>query len=111
MKNTPSEAQQEAASRTQRAQQKIARFVTVAHAMTHDTEQAERRKSGLCIACYYTRDTRMGGAAIRQRDCEHCEQPQTYGSTATDCLCLPCATTLSLCKQCGGDNHTPDTSR
>lgn len=43
------------------------------------------------------------GAAITLEPCMRCGEMQTYGSTNTDALCLPCAKETGLCKHCGGD--------
>lgn len=66
-----------------------------------DTEKQDRKKAQQCKACYYF--TGLGGAAVTNRECAGCGEDQTYGSTNTDALCLPCAAEHKLCKHCGGD--------
>lgn len=68
-----------------------------------DPKKNERLEKSLCKHCFYVYSTRMGGSAITYRECSICEKDQTYSSTATDPLCLPCAKENELCKQCGGD--------
>lgn len=86
---------------TERAKQRVQDWIDLANAATNDTRHAQRIASHECKACFYS--SRMGGAAITTRNCMCCSQPQTYGSTNTDVLCLPCAKEGSLCKHCGAD--------
>lgn len=68
-----------------------------------DAKKSERVEQSFCKHCFYIYGTRIGGAKITSRDCGICHTPQTYSSTATDPLCLPCAKKNNLCKRCGGD--------
>lgn len=70
-----------------------------------DVHKKERLKVSKCKFCYYFRQGRIGGASVTQQPCGLCNEVQSYGSTATDPLCLKCASTNELCKQCGGDLH------
>ena len=71
--------------------------------LTDDSEKARRLANNLCMCCFYVHGTRMGGAAMTNRDCGICDQDMLFGSTATDVICPPCATKHELCKQCGSD--------
>lgn len=70
-----------------------------------DESVEKREQQGLCRTCFYLRTPRLGSAAITQQPCGLCEDLQTYSSTATDILCLPCALEHALCKQCGADRN------
>lgn len=69
-----------------------------------DSDRDARTKAGLCRTCYYARGG-IAGAAMTTQPCSACLLDQTYGSTATDLLCLPCAKEHDLCKRCGGDRE------
>lgn len=85
---------------TRQAEDLIAR----ATAMQGDPEREKRIAAGMCRWCFYARG-RMGGASMTTQPCSGCGVDQTFGSTATDVLCLPCAKEHSLCKRCGGDRE------
>ncbi len=68
-----------------------------------DYDREEREKVQQCRYCYYARESRIGGCALTDKDCDHCGETQHYGSTATDPLCLPCAAKLKLCIRCCAD--------
>ena len=72
-----------------------------AREMETDPRLEERVEAQRCKACFYV--PRIGGAAMTQRPCMCCGKSETYGSTSTDELCLPCAQEGGLCKHCGGD--------
>lgn len=86
---------------TERAQARIADLKRLSDAIQADSEADQRRARQLCKACYYF--TGLGGAAITTQPCMSCQVDQTYGSTNTDALCMPCAQAGSLCKHCGAD--------
>ena len=69
-----------------------------------DPKRAERIAAGLCRWCFYAAG-RIGGAAMTTQPCSSCGTDQTYASTSTDVLCLPCAKEHDLCKRCGGDQE------
>lgn len=68
-----------------------------------DPDRKERLGAGQCKRCFYIWNARIGGAAITMQPCAICSEEVMYGSTATDKLCLPCATKHEICRQCGGD--------
>lgn len=70
--------------------------------ITNDPQKKERKEKSLCVIHYY-QEGRMGGAAMCTQPCGICNEEQVYGSTATDALCLKCATAYKLCKECGAD--------
>ena len=72
-----------------------------AKALGYDARKNERLKRHECKACFYA--SRIGGAAMTTRPCMSCGSEEMYGSTATDVLCMDCATKHGLCKHCGGD--------
>ncbi len=85
------------------AQKRIVAAIGLGDALRRDAERKTRQDKGLCPYCYYARGMRIGGAAMTFRACGLCQSEQTYGSTVTDALCLPCAKKERLCKHCGGD--------
>ena len=70
--------------------------------LQRDDQRVERMGRSLCSSCFYLQGW-AGCASCTTRPCALCHEDQTYGSTATDMLCLPCARSNSLCKRCGGD--------
>jgi len=87
---------------TDTAEHYIADTLKRARAIEGDTDKVKRQERGLCVCCHYL-NSRIGGAAMTTQPCAACGQAQTYGSTYTDVLCLPCAKEHRLCKHCGGD--------
>ncbi|WP_298705894.1 hypothetical protein [uncultured Variovorax sp.] len=92
---------------TRRACERVKKIAELACAVGGDTLREERMKKYECKACFYPGRIhgRMGGAAMTTQPCACCGAPQTYGSTATDLLCMGCAKEHSLCKHCGGDQE------
>lgn len=86
---------------TERAASRIADLMRLAEAIETDADMVARYAAHECKACHYF--SRIGGAAITHQPCMSCGKDQTYGSTNTDVLCLPCAQAGDLCKHCGGD--------
>lgn len=78
---------------------------TVAKALRFlaDPDKKKRLAEGLCATCCYLLSVRIGGAAMTCKPCGICGEEMTFGSTATDDLCKPCALKHELCRQCGGD--------
>jgi hypothetical protein len=70
--------------------------------LQRDDQRVERMSRGLCSSCFYLQGW-AGCASCTTRPCALCHKDQSYGSTATDVLCLSCACSNSLCKRCGGD--------
>lgn len=104
MKQNPYElSPAEVTSATDRSRRYAEEAVVQALRLAADADLNTREAQGLCKACYYLRAERIGGAAITTRPCGVCLQEMTFGSTATDKLCGPCAVRECLCKQCGGD--------
>lgn len=89
-------------ARTNAAKQRVEYIVETGKKMIADSDKVLRRDSQLCHSCFYIR-SRMGGSTVTHRECGVCQEVQTYGSTATDAMCMGCAKHNSLCKQCGGD--------
>jgi hypothetical protein len=86
---------------TNRARSQVDSIIAQARAMEQDEDQAARLARHFCKGCHYPR--RMAGQAFTNQPCACCAEPQTYSSTSTDNLCLPCAKEHSLCKHCAGD--------
>jgi endogenous inhibitor of DNA gyrase (YacG/DUF329 family) len=84
------------------------RTLLAAHKFSTDEDRTERISKSLCLCCFYIFKERMGGAAITHRECASCDTEMTFSSTATDLLCLPCATTNCLCARCGADIELKD---
>ena len=91
-------------SATHMAERCVSDHIKSALRMQDDPDREKRIREGLCRWCYYCRG-RIGGAAMTTQPCGLCGTPETYGSTATDELCLPCAKEHSLCKRCSGDRE------
>ena len=97
---------------TWRVQKQAVEVTLLAENLKKDPDGKNRHKKQLCKVCYYTRGSRIGGAAITFRDCGVCGKEQSYGSTTTDALCLECAREQMLCKHCGADiNGVPRSPR
>jgi hypothetical protein len=75
----------------------------VAKKLSADEDKAERLSKCLCLSCFYLFKERMGGAVMTSRACAQCDTQMQFASTATDLLCLSCATDNSLCSRCGAD--------
>lgn len=88
--------------RTSMAKDAVKAAIERGEKMRGDPDKVKRKAAQKCIRCYYD-SARIGGAAMTERACGICDEPQTYGSTATDELCQACADRNLLCKQCGGD--------
>ena len=88
-------------SNTERSRARYKAVLDLAEEMKTDTRKEDRLRKQECIACFYS--SQIGGCAITNRDCMCCGENQIYGSTATDKLCLRCATEHNLCRHCGGD--------
>ena len=86
---------------TERAKARVKDWCDLAEEVTNDARKNERLKRHECKACFYA--SRIGGAAMTTRPCMSCGSEEMYGSTATDVLCMDCATKHGLCKHCGGD--------
>lgn len=83
---------------------KVESAIETGEKLKKDADSVGRIKAQKCKACYYF-GARIGGAAMTRQPCMACGKVQTYGSTATDKLCLDCANEHNLCKQCGGDRE------
>lgn len=86
---------------TDRAQYQVQSWIKQAQDVQNDARKEARLERHFCAACFYR--NAMAGAAMTHQPCMCCGDTQLYSSTNTDALCLPCATTASLCKHCGGD--------
>jgi hypothetical protein len=69
----------------------------------NDTERDKRLEKHECKCCFYVFRGRIGGAAMTEQNCALCHEPQMYGSTNTDVVCMACAKESHICKHCGGD--------
>lgn len=101
-KNAPPMTPASLAFATRVANSSVRDALTYADKLTTDPQKAQRLEKGLCKACFYA-PPRVAGAAVTTQPCMCCSVPQSYGSTATDVLCLPCSKEHALCKKCGGD--------
>ncbi|MCL4525220.1 MAG: hypothetical protein M1492_01750 [Gammaproteobacteria bacterium] len=88
---------------TYQSKSRMDSIIKLARNLETDPEREQRAQKCLCRMCYY--GSRLGGAAIKSESCMCCGVVQTYGSTNTDALCLPCAQEMGLCKHCGGDRE------
>ena len=86
---------------TERARARVKEWACLAEEVASDTRKAERLKRHVCKSCFYS--SWIGGAAMTARPCMSCASAEMYCSTATDVLCMVCATKHELCKHCGGD--------
>jgi hypothetical protein len=80
---------------------RVDKTLELAKTLAEDSEHTQRLAAQLCMACHYF--PRMAGQAFTDQPCACCHALQTYSTTDTDALCLPCAKEGSLCKHCGGD--------
>ena len=71
--------------------------------LSNDEDRKERLEKSQCLSCFYLFKTRMGGASFTHRDCAGCDKDMLFSSTATDLLCLDCASKNCLCARCGAD--------
>ena len=90
-------------SATDRAKSRIDNLRKNLEDIDNDPDKDNRLSKSLCKHCFYLHKARLGGAMMTSRACGICDSQETYSSTATDPLCLPCAKENGLCKQCGGD--------
>ena len=81
----------------------VDKALLAAKKLSTDEDKSERLDKCLCLSCFYLFKERMGGASITHRECAHCDTEMRFSSTATDLLCLPCATENCLCSRCGAD--------
>ena len=88
-------------SRTNMARMQVNSILARARSMETDDDRTARLARHFCVACHYSRG--LAGQAFTNQPCACCATQQTYSSTATDVLCLPCAKEHSLCKHCAGD--------
>ena len=86
---------------TERAKARVKSWIDLAEEVEIDARKDDRLKHHECKACFYA--SRIGGAAMTKRKCMSCGSEEMYGTTATDVLCMACATKHGLCKHCGGD--------
>lgn len=76
------------------------KLIATANASKKDSK--ERLEKCLCPVCF-SRPYRVGGASITVKPCDSCGRELTFSSTATDCLCIKCAKTYKVCKECTAD--------
>ena len=86
---------------TEQAKRRVKEWIELAEEASKDTRKALRLEICECKACFYS--SRIGGNVITTRACAICGRDRTYESSATDVLCLGCATENKLCAHCGGD--------
>jgi hypothetical protein len=82
-------------------------IINAEHAYT-DKQRTERAAAQCCRWCFYGRRSRLAGQAFTTRPCDSCAEDQTFSSTATDPLCMPCAQRLGLCVRCCADVDLTD---
>lgn len=90
-------------TRTYLSRQMAARAVAIARQYEVDGKRVERLEQGICQACFYLRQNRIGGQAMTNKPCDLCGTLLHSGNTNIDDLCQNCAVTHELCRQCGGD--------
>lgn len=86
---------------TARANKRCNDALELARKLIEDPERKERLAAQRCKACFYFRS--MSGSACTTQPCACCATPETFGSTNTSVLCIPCAKEHSLCRHCGSD--------
>lgn len=86
---------------TARSRHLVDGHIRLAQAMANDERHVQRKAIHWCVACFYP--PTMSGQACTSRACMSCGVEKMYGNTATDVLCMDCATAHALCKHCGGD--------
>ncbi len=64
-----------------------------------DPDRENREKECECINCHY--DSRLGGAAMTDYECQICHKHQLWGSTNTPKFCDKCAKDNNVCRHCG----------
>lgn len=69
----------------------------------YDPEHQKRLEEQKCITCYYLEQDRISQRAFFSQPCGICMEPQVYGSSHTNILCLNCAQKSNLCLQCAAD--------
>lgn len=85
------------------ATERVKQWLASAEEAVFDQKRFERRKKAKCVLCFYRKSGRIGGAAITNSPCRICAEVMTFSSTATDALCVKCATENDLCCECGCD--------
>lgn len=88
---------------TSRGKRHVNDVLSSAKRLSTDEDRAERIKQSLCPCCFYLNKVRIGGAAMTTRECASCDKEMLFSSTATNLLCLPCASENKLCMRCGAD--------
>lgn len=88
-------------SATNRSKSNFDSLLKLAGEMEGDLRADERLYNNECRSCFY--GGRVSCPRSTMRRCMCCGEAQYYSSTATDVLCLDCATKHKLCKRCGGD--------
>ena len=66
-----------------------------------DPDKKARLSEAICKHCFYVYTSRIGGSAITHKNCDICNEVQTFASTCTDALCQKCAIENKICKHCG----------
>jgi len=82
-------------------QQYVKATLERAEKLKNDPDKINRKAKCKCKYCYYSE--RWGGAAMTDSKCEICDSEMSFGSTATDKICMDCAKKYKLCKQCASD--------
>lgn len=80
----------------------VKRTIERARLFSEDPDKTKRKALALCPYCFYL-SSRIGGAAMTDRDCGLCGKEMTFGSTNTDILCVECGIEKNACKHCGAD--------
>ena len=92
-----------AVTSTMMSASQVTSTLKLADNLRDDPDKDKRLAAHRCLPCHYI--VRLAGQAFTQQPCGICLVDQTYPSTSTDVLCLPCASARELCKHCGGDLH------
>jgi hypothetical protein len=85
-------------------QERIKSVTAYALKLNSDPDKKARREKSLCVCCYY-RGATLAGQAFTESPCGICEKEMRFSSTHTDKLCLGCAVTHKLCKECGATSE------
>lgn len=91
------------AQATGRGKRYVDNALLSAKKLLNDDERVERLAKSECLSCFYLFSARIGGATMTDRECAGCDKEMHFSSTATNLLCLDCASINSLCVRCGAD--------
>jgi len=82
-----------------RNKERIQLYSRLALKFLTDPEKKERKLAQYCVCCFY-RESTLAGQAFTENQCGVCEVEMQWSSTHQEKLCLSCAQTLGLCREC-----------